>query len=66
MTVPTLTERLDAMQSDIAEIRDMLAYLCDALANESDDEQQEPIRDLDGRTVLMPVCPVSNGSLDDA
>ena len=66
MTVPTLTERLDAMQSDIAEIRNMLAYLCDALANESDDGQQEAIRDLDGRTVLMPVCAVADGSLDDA
>ena len=66
MTVPTLTERLDAMQSDIAEIRNMLAYLCDALANESDDGQQEPVRDLDGRTVLIAASPVANGSLDDA
>ena len=65
MNVPTLTERLDAMQSDIAEIRNMLAYLCDALANESDDGQQQPVIDLDGRTVLMPVG-AANGSLDDA
>ena len=64
--MPTLTERLDAMQSDIAEIRNMLAYLCDALANESDDGQQEPVRDLDGRTVLIAASPVANGSLDDA
>lgn len=64
--MPTLTKRLDAMQSDIAEIRNMLAYLCDALANESDDGQQEPVRDLDGRTVLIAASPVANGSLDDA
>ena len=64
--MPTLTERLDAMQSDIDEIRNMLAYLCDALADESDDGQQEPIRDLDGRTVLIAASPVANGSLDDA
>jgi hypothetical protein len=64
--VPTITERLDAVQSDIAEIRNMLAYLCDALADESDDGQQMPICDLDGRTVLMPVGDVANGSLDDA
>ena len=64
--MPTIAERLDAMQSDIDEIRNMLAYLCDALANESYDVQQEPIRDLDGRTVLIAASPVANGSLDDA
>ena len=64
--MPTIAERLDAMQSDIDEIRNMLAYLCDALADESDDGQQEPIRDLDGHTVLIAASPVANGSLDDA
>lgn len=64
--MPTIAERLDAMQSDIDEIRNMLAYLCDALASESDDGQQEPVRDLDGRTVLIAASPVANGSLDDA
>ncbi len=66
MTVTTINQRLSAMQSDLDDIRSMLAYLCDALASESDDGQQEPVRDLDGRTVLVPACNLANGSLDDA